>query len=68
MKPRSQGVIDVASGGATVPNANEVRRYVTNSAIALYNATPQEALGGVSPNDVVYGVPCESRPASSSAV
>ena len=41
---------------------------MTNSAIALYNATPQEELGGESPNDVVYGVPRESRPASSSAV
>jgi hypothetical protein len=66
-EPRSQSVMEVETVGATLPKENEVRRYVTNSAIALYNATPQEALGGKSPHDIVYGLPSESAPASSSA-
>ncbi len=47
----SQGASDVVAGGATLLNAEEVRRYIMNSAIALYNATPQAALGE-SPNNI----------------
>ena len=57
----------VETRGATLPNDDEVRRYTSNSAIARYNSAPQWALGGESPNDLVYGLPSESRHASSSA-
>ena len=66
-EPRSQGVMGIETRSATLPNDEEVRRYVSNSAIALYNSTPQWALSGESPNDLVYGLPSESRHASSSA-